>query len=50
MVGIERVLLLGSGVRSGGLARGIRVVVEMVWIVYSCAGEGEGAEGSPTSK
>ena len=29
------------GVRSGGLARGIRVVVEMVWKVWTLVGRGE---------
>jgi hypothetical protein len=46
MVGLRASLSLPGrrvgGVRSGGLASGMRVVVEIVWKVYSGAGEGSG--------
>src|SRR4051794_8592845 len=46
MVGLRASLSVPTtvgGVRSGGFARGIRVVVEIVWMVYSGAGDGSGS-------
>lgn len=48
MVGLSAGWLLETGrtvggVRSGGFASGIRVVVEIVWMVYSGAGERAGS-------